>query len=90
MHDVHEQVDVLEEVPFVPLDSLEAIDSRQIARPIEYVESRVEYLVVAPRRYSPVRNSSRRIRIRSRRSTVGSPNSSDLYGPVDVGDSWTK
>lgn len=41
VHDVHD------EVPFMLLDSLEAIDSERIASLIEYFESHVEYLVVA-------------------------------------------
>lgn len=40
-HDVHETV------PFMLLDSLEAIDSDRIARLIDYVENYSEYLVVA-------------------------------------------
>lgn len=40
-HDVHE------EVPFILLDSLEAIDSDRIARLIEYLQEYSEYLVVA-------------------------------------------
>ncbi|MFP4625176.1 MAG: archaea-specific SMC-related protein [Natronomonas sp.] len=39
--------EVYEEVPFVLLDSLEAIDSERIARLVEYLESYVPYLVVA-------------------------------------------
>jgi predicted nucleic acid-binding Zn-ribbon protein len=39
--------DVYEEVPFIVLDSLEAIDSDRIARLIEYIEEYAEYIVVA-------------------------------------------
>lgn len=39
--------DVNETVPFILLDSLEAIDSARIAAVVEYVESFSEYLVVA-------------------------------------------
>ena len=39
--------DVYETVPFMLLDSLEAIDSERIAKVIEYFESYVPYLVVA-------------------------------------------
>ncbi|MDQ2052438.1 AAA family ATPase [Natronolimnohabitans sp. A-GB9] len=39
--------DVYETVPFMLLDSLEAIDSERIAKLIEYFESYVPYLVVA-------------------------------------------
>jgi uncharacterized coiled-coil DUF342 family protein len=41
VHDVHEQV------PFVLLDSLEAIDSERIARLLEYFSQYAEFLVVA-------------------------------------------
>lgn len=41
VHDVHEQV------PFMLLDSLEAIDSGRIASLVEYFESYVDYMVVA-------------------------------------------
>jgi DNA repair exonuclease SbcCD ATPase subunit len=41
VHDVHESV------PFIVLDSLEAIDSDRIARVIEYLSDYAEYLVVA-------------------------------------------
>ncbi|QRV16218.1 archaea-specific SMC-related protein [Haloterrigena salifodinae] len=39
--------DVYETVPFMLLDSLEAIDSERIAKVVEYFESYVPYLVVA-------------------------------------------
>jgi chromosome segregation ATPase len=39
--------DVYETVPFILLDSLEAIDSERIARLVEYMEEYSEYLVVA-------------------------------------------
>jgi DNA repair exonuclease SbcCD ATPase subunit len=41
VHDVHETV------PFILLDSLEAIDSQRIATLIDYLQEYVEYLVVA-------------------------------------------
>ncbi|WP_248898229.1 archaea-specific SMC-related protein [Haloplanus halobius] len=41
VHDVHESV------PFIVLDSLEAIDSDRIARVVEYLSDYAEYLVVA-------------------------------------------
>lgn len=41
VHDVHETV------PFMLLDSLEAIDSRRIAALVEYLEEYVDYLIVA-------------------------------------------
>lgn len=41
VHDVHE------EVPFILLDSLEAIDAKRIARLLEHFEAYPEYLVVA-------------------------------------------
>lgn len=41
VHDVHE------EVPFIILDSLEAIDSRRIARVVDYFQEYVGYLTVA-------------------------------------------
>lgn len=39
--------DVFEEVPFILLDSLEAIDSGRIARLVEYFEEYAEFLVIA-------------------------------------------
>jgi len=39
--------DVYESLPFIVLDSLEAIDSKRIARLIEYLSEYAEYLVVA-------------------------------------------
>lgn len=39
--------DVYETVPFMLLDSLEAIDAERIAKVVEYFESYVPYLVVA-------------------------------------------
>ena len=39
--------DVYEEVPFILLDSLEAIDSERIATLVEYMEEYADYLVVA-------------------------------------------
>jgi predicted nucleic acid-binding Zn-ribbon protein len=39
--------EVYEEVPFILLDSLEAIDSNRIAKLVEYIEEYVDYLVVA-------------------------------------------
>lgn len=41
VHDVHE------EVPFMLLDSVEAIDSERIAQLVEYLEQYVSYIVVA-------------------------------------------
>ena len=41
VHDVHE------EMPFILLDSLEAIDSERIARLVEYLEEYASYIVVA-------------------------------------------
>jgi predicted nucleic acid-binding Zn-ribbon protein len=39
--------EVYEEVPFMLLDSLEAIDSNRIAKLVEYVQQYVDYLIVA-------------------------------------------
>ncbi|QLG29634.1 chromosome segregation protein SMC (plasmid) [Halorarum halophilum] len=39
--------DVYEELPFIVLDSLEAIDSDRIARIVDYLEDHAEYFVVA-------------------------------------------
>ncbi|WP_313696150.1 archaea-specific SMC-related protein [Halorarum halobium] len=39
--------DVYEELPFIVLDSLEAIDSDRIARVVDYLEEHAEYFVVA-------------------------------------------
>ena len=39
--------EVYEEVPFILLDSLEAIDSDRIAKLVEYIEEYADYLVVA-------------------------------------------
>ena len=59
VHDVHE------EVPFIILDSLEAIDSDRIASVVEYFHEHAEYLVTAllpedatalPRSYSYIEN----------------------------------
>ncbi len=41
VHDVHE------EMPFILLDSLEAIDSERIAQLVEYLEQYASYIVVA-------------------------------------------
>ena len=41
VHDVHE------EIPFILLDSLEAIDSERIAQLVEYLEQYASYIVVA-------------------------------------------
>jgi len=41
VHDVHEQV------PFILLDSLEAIDSNRIASLIEYFQTHASYITVA-------------------------------------------
>jgi DNA repair exonuclease SbcCD ATPase subunit len=57
VHDVHETV------PFILLDSLEAIDSQRIATLIDYLQEYVEYLVVAllPEDASALDNSYERI-----------------------------
>jgi uncharacterized protein YhaN len=39
--------DVYDKIPFILLDSLEAIDSERIARLVEYMQKYAEYLVVA-------------------------------------------
>jgi uncharacterized protein YhaN len=39
--------DVYEEIPFMLLDSLEAIDSERIATLVEYMREYAEFLVVA-------------------------------------------
>lgn len=41
VHDVHE------EMPFILLNSLEAIDSERIAQLVEYLEEYASYIVVA-------------------------------------------
>jgi len=68
VHDVHETV------PFILLDSLEAIDSDRIARVVDYFRTHADYLVARCCRRTPTPSRGVRLRREHRlddRSTVG-------------------